>query len=115
MLKALAYLLIVVVAGYSAYRSNEAIDVARNVDRKGDLRACNQENLIRSESNERNASLEKTAKLVVRALDIISKADRFKGDMTNAKLRQVASDAREVQSTFDSAKLADCQAEFPKP
>ena len=114
-LKVVAYAILAVIAAGALYQSSQAIHLARTVDHSGDIRACTQENLIRTQSNDRNAALERTAATVVKALSVISESDRTKGDPTNAKLRKIAAEAREIQSSFEPAKITDCEKAFPKP
>jgi hypothetical protein len=114
-LKVVAYAILAVVAAGGLYQGNEAVNLARAVDHRGDIRACTQENLIRTQSNDRNATLERTASTVVDALNVISEANRPRDDRTNKRLRQIAAEAREIQSSFKPAALTDCEKAFPKP
>jgi hypothetical protein len=110
--RSVAYAILALVTALSLYQGNEAIKLAREVDYSGDIRACEQENLIKRQSNDRNATLERTAKLVVDALGVISEAEDPK---TSAELRSIAAEARTIQTQFDPATLIDCKSQFPKP
>lgn len=113
--KVVAYMILLLIAGWSGYRSEQAIHLARTVDHRGDIRACTQENLIRTEANERNATLEQTAKLVVDALFVIRTAPRPSGDTTNKQLKILAARSRKLQTNFARAKMINCQKVFPGP
>jgi hypothetical protein len=113
--KVVAYVILLLIAGWSGYRSEQAISLARTVDHRGDIRACTQENLIRSESNGRNAVLEKTARLVVDSLGVIRAAPRPPGDNTNIQLAKLAKRSRKLQTNFARAKMINCEKVFPAP
>jgi hypothetical protein len=110
-----AYVVVALIAAFSLFQAMAAIDIARDVDYRGDIRACTQENLIKAQSNQRNAVLEQTASLVVDALTVIGDAQRPKGDETNKELARIAEKARIEQTNFGPAEITDCFKEFPKP
>ncbi len=114
-LKVVAYAILALIAAGGLYQGHQAVELARTVDHSGDIRACTQENLIRTQSNIRDAKLQQTAKLVSESLLVLSKSERQKGDLTNLKLRVIAAQAKEVQTAFLPAKITDCNKAFPKP
>lgn len=117
-----AYLLVVFIAAFGAWRAEQAQEragqaqaTARAVDLNGDRSLCKSENKIRAKSNARDASLEDTAKLVKEALLVISKANRIANDdNTNAKLRSIARRAHRIRTNFETEKLSDCESRFPR-
>ena len=107
--------LLLAAVGVSFAQSNKAIDLARSVDYKGDLRACEQSNKIARTTNRRDAELERTAKLLVEALDVISKRRTDHPDSTNRRLRLIARKARRVQTSFKPEPLVNCKKEVLAP
>lgn len=111
-----AYAAVVVLAAGGLWQAREAQSLARDVDHRGDIRACQQENHIRAEANERNAKLEQTARTTAEALEILSKVDRpANGTDTESKLRKLAEKARSIQTEFKPAVIVDCKEIFPGP
>jgi hypothetical protein len=113
-LRLLAYLLIILVAGYSAVRAEQAVHLARTVDHNGDIRTCEATNNNRRAVNEHNAALEATAKLNVRALRIIANTSPAQSEKT-LRLRALAVEARKIQVNFPTIKPIDCHKQFPAP
>lgn len=110
-----AYVILIVIAGFGLYRAQQAVTLARAVDHRGDIVGCQLENKIRSAENRRNASLEKTAVIVVRSLDVLSRAERAPGDNTNDRLENLAQKAHMIRVSFEQAPITDCEAKFPRP
>ncbi len=108
----LAFFIVAAVAAFGLYQANEANKLARAVDHRGDIRACTQENIIRRDSNERNAALEQTAILVVDAFQLL--ADEQKTTAKN-RLNNIARRASAIQTDFPRAGLTDCSKAFPGP
>lgn len=127
MKKIAAYVLVVIVAAFGAYRAESAQDranlaqdraataqkLARAVDLRGDRSLCKSENKIRAKSNARDQALEHTAELVKEALLVISSAATT-NDRTDAKLRSIARRARLIRTDFATEKLSKCETRFPR-
>jgi hypothetical protein len=114
-LRVLAVLGLILAITFALFQSTKAINLARQVDYRGDIRSCQQENAIRREANDRNAELEKTAKLLAESLAILRQVDRGPGETTNDQLREVSIKARKLQTNFKPARIADCRNEVPSP
>jgi hypothetical protein len=110
-----AFVVLALISGWNSYRAEEAIHLARTVDHRGDIRTCHIANLLNAQTNDRNAVLEKTAKLVVDALGVIQAAPHSAGDTTSIELAKLARKARRHQTHFARIKKTDCEKTFPTP
>jgi di/tripeptidase len=106
---AAAYLLVLLLACAGLYAGAQATSLAREVDNRGDIRSCEQDNLIRSQSSSRDAALEETARLTAKALVAIEEA------APNPRLRKIIRQAQKVQVEFKPTGKRNCAKEFPSP
>ena len=116
----LAYIVVVAIAMYGAYagtkadrEATKAQEIARSIDREGDLSLCKSENRSAVKGNRRDAALEDTADLVRRSLVLLTKADRS-DPVTHAKLHEIANQSKKIRTKFPPEKQSDCEARFEK-